>query len=534
RSLMLFPRRTAVILAAGFFGLAAINFLPSHSVLRGSSGAAQSDRLNVLLLAVDSLRYDHLSCHGYGREAAPSIDALCRNAVDFEQAYVSLPRTFPSLVTILTGLYPDRHGIRHMFPTAKDRNHPLPGLPRALSDAGYRTAAISDFSGDVLTRVDLGFNRVQAPHFNFPALLRMRGLEMHAPLLPYLDNPFGRAFFPDLREFVQASEPALLGREALRAIEKMKDGPFFLTVFFSTPHFPYAAPYPDYRRFTDPDYRGPYKYHKPNLINQDETVGPGDIEQIRGLYDGAVRSVDREIGRILDGLRRTGLSDRTIVIVTADHGEQLYELDRGMGHGEHLRGDTVLRVPLIWSDPQKGRKPGKIKAPVRSVDLVPTLLDRLGLEDPVVRDGVSLMPLLRGEREDLGLPVFAETGIWFVESGSQFFQDQRMGYPNVVALMEVDTHRDDEIVLKEEYRNIIETAKHRMIQKGRYKLISIPTRNGVRYELYDYAGDPENRRPLDPSAHRAVFESLRTELWAWMERDRSIAVKNGYRLPRPD
>lgn len=512
--------------------IVALRFVPMHAS-SSSAGRLDSLRPNVVMIVVDSLRYDHISCHGYARATTPQIDGLCRDGIDFDRAYVSLPRTFPSLVTLLTGLYPDRHGVRHMFPRAVDRNQPLPGLPRALSNAGYRSRAISDFSGDVLTRVDLGFDRVQSPYFNFPMLLKMRGLEIHRHLMPYLRNNVGRWFFPELREFVQASDPALLGDEARRAIHEMRDQSFLLTVFFSTPHFPYAAPYPDYAWFTDPGYRGSYKYHKPNLITTREIVTDRDVGQIRALYDGAVYSVDRQVGRIREALEREDVAERTIVIVTADHGEHLYEYEEGMGHGEHLRGDGVLRVPLIIRDPLLSRQPESIHAAVRSVDLVPTLLDRLGVTDTVQRDGVSVMPLLLGEKSDLGLPVFAETGIWFVESGPQFFQRQRLQYPNVIGLMEIDPYRGDEIVLKEEYRDLIESAKHRMVIRNGYKLISIPTRRGVRYELYDHASDPDDCHPLDLATHRESFVMLRDELWDWMERDPKTVVHGGYLLPDP-
>lgn len=526
-----FDRPIVAASALGLLGIAVLSFLPTRAPL--SSVHLKGERPNVVIIAVDSLRYDHLSCHGYSKYTTPAIDALCRAGFDFDQATVSLPRTFPSLVTMLTGFYPERHGVRHMFPRAEDRDRPLPGLPRALKAAGYQSRAISDFSGDILTRVDLGFDRVQSPYFNFPMLLKMRGIEIHRFLLPYLRNDLGRRVFPELREFVQASDPALLGREAEQAVRELKENPFFLLVFFSTTHFPYAAPYPDYARFTDPGYAGPYKYHKPNLITTDETVTPKDIEQVRALYDGAVHSVDRQVGRIVEALKREGLFDKTIVMVTSDHGEHLYEYERGMGHGEHLRGDSVLRVPLIIYDPLRAGQRASIHSIVRSVDLVPTLLDRIGLPEPVRRDGVSLMPLLRGETNDLGLPAFAETGIWFVESGRQFFQQRRLDYPNVLGLMEIDPYRGEEIVLKEDYRDLIETAKHRMILRGGYKLISIPTRRGVRYELYDHAADPEDQNPLDPSSHRELFESLRAELWAWMERDPRAVVHNGYLLPVP-
>ncbi len=524
-----FRRVSVTLVLGGILAIGAVALMSGRV-----SHPAGEGRPNLILIVVDSLRTDRLSCHGTRASIAPSIDRLCRDGFDFRQAYVSLPRTFPSLVTILTGLYPDHHGVRHMFPTAEDRERGPVGLASVLARAGYRSRAISDFSGDVLTRIDLGFDRIQAPTFNFPMLLKIRSLELHPFLIPYLDNPWGRALFPERRELVSASDPSVLGREAVQAIREMKDDPFFLLVFFSTPHFPYAAPYPDYARFTDPAYAGPYKYHKPNLINTAETVGPDDIRQVRGLYDGAVAGVDRQVGRILEALEKNGILERSIVVLTADHGENLYEEDRGMGHGEHLRGDDVLRVPLIIRDPLLSPNPARIDAVVRSVDLVPTWLDRLGVPDPIRRDGVSLMPLLRGHADDLGLSVFAETGIWFVDSGPQFFQRQRLDYPNVIGLMEVDSAGSDEIVLKEEYRDLIEAAKHRMVLSRGYKLISMPTRQGVRYELYDHTADPADEHPLDPKRHAEIFDSLRAELWNWMGGGSGYAVRNGYRLPIPN
>lgn len=508
----------------------------SEAVLRAnrsSVSAGQQGPPNIVVVVVDSLRSDRLSCHGAVRVVAPNIDRLCAEEIDFEQAFVPLPRTFPSIVSMLTGQLPYRHGIRHMFPADRDREDPFDGLPRALASAGYRSAAISDFSGDVLTRLDLGFDQVTAPHFSFRSLLLVRGLESHATLLPYLDHSIGAMVFPELREMAQAADPARIGDEAVTKIKELRGGPFFLFVFFSTPHFPYAAPYPDYLRFTSSDYHGPYRYHKPNRIGTDESLTNLDVEQIRGLYDGAIHSVDRQVGRIVDAIRSEGLDNRTILVVTADHGEHLYEADLGMGHGEHLRGEAALRVPLLIADPQRRGTPIRVTSLTRSIDLVPTLLDRIGLKDDVKRDGVSLMPLIRGDRTDLDLAVFAETGIWFARTGSQFFQTERLDYPDVIGLMEIDRHRRDEIVLQERYRDLIETAKHRMVARGRFKLIATPTRQGVRYALYDRVADPENRMPLDPDVYSGEIQRLRKDLSIFMEADPDMTVRNGFLVRDP-
>ncbi len=127
----------------------------------------------------------------------------------------------------------------------------------------------------------------------------------------------------------------------------MKDGPFFLTVFYSTTHFPYAAPAPYYGRFTDPAYRGRFKYFRPRGLGQEQPPDARDEQQIRGLYDGAVASIDDATKALLDVLGDEKLASNTIVIVTADHGETLYDHGHGAGHGDHLFGDEGTHVPLF-------------------------------------------------------------------------------------------------------------------------------------------------------------------------------------------
>ncbi|MGH7296321.1 MAG: sulfatase-like hydrolase/transferase, partial [Polyangiaceae bacterium] len=225
-----------------------------------TAGAAPSDaRPNVLVLAADSLRADRLD-----PRTAPHLSALAEHGTRFDRAYVSLPRTFPSWVTILTGRHPHHHGIRNMFPRWEERAKDFDALPERLARAGYATGVVSDYAGDVFSRVDLGFGLVDAPEFDFRQLVRQRALERETPLMPFLHSRLGRVAFPVMREMNDAADPGMLARDAVRAMRRLEGhGPFFLVVFFSTAHFPYAAPAPYYRRFTDPAYRGRYKYDRP-------------------------------------------------------------------------------------------------------------------------------------------------------------------------------------------------------------------------------------------------------------------------------
>src|SRR5271169_994808 len=127
--------------------------------------------------------------------------------------------------------------------------------------------------------------------------------------MPILHSRIGRAAFPVMREMNDAADPAMLARDAVRAMRKLEArGPFFLVVFFSTAHFPYAAPSPFYRRFTDAGYRGRFKYDKPVGLGAEAPADARDEKQVRSLYDGAVTAIDDAAQRVLDALEADGIA----------------------------------------------------------------------------------------------------------------------------------------------------------------------------------------------------------------------------------
>jgi arylsulfatase A-like enzyme len=497
--------------AAGAAGLFA---LPSAA--SGEASAASGDRPNILLLAVDSLRADRID-----PKIAPNLAKLAARGTTYERAYVSLPRTFPSWVTILTGRHPHHHGVRSMFPRWEERVKDFDALPERLARAGWKTGVVSDYAGDIFRRIDLGYQYVDTPTFDFRQLVRQRALERQTPLLPALHSRLGRAFFPVLRELNDAADPRMLASDATRALRAMEGGPFFLTVFFSTAHFPYAAPAPYYARFTDPAYRGRFKYHKPVGLGRDAPPDDADIRQIRGLYDGAVASVDDAIGEVLAALERRGLAQRTIVVLTADHGETLYEAGRPPGHGDHLFGDEGTHVPLVVVDP---RRPGgeKVRTIARDVDLAPTLLDLAGVGAGAEMDGRSL----RAQAPRLA---FAETEIWFTEDAIP--AAQRLPYPPITQLTELDAEHGDEIVLRRDVRALVTTARHRMVRDERYKLVYMPTRFGAKYMLFDTERDPAEVVDVAGEQPRELAR-LKGELWSWMLQDPEMEQRGGLLVPR--
>ncbi len=519
-------RVVAVIAGGGALALLALVFgLPSAH----ARAAADDARPNVLVLAADSLRADRLD-----PRTAPNLSALADRGTRFERTYVSLPRTFPSWVTWLTGRHPHHHGIRSMFPRWEERARDFDALPERLGRAGWATGVVSDYAGDIFSRIDLGFGAVNVPEFDFRQLVRQHVLERETPLLPVLHSRLGRAAFPVLREMNDAADPQMLARDAVRTMRSLEArGPFFLVVFFSTAHFPYAAPSPFYGRFTDASYRGRFKYDKPVGLGAEAPADARDEKQVRALYDGAVTAVDDAAQRVLDALDADGISGKTIVVVTGDHGETLYDHAHGQGHGDHLFGDEGTHVPLVVVDP---RLPAATRrhesAIVRDVDLAPTIYALTGVAPPPDLDGRSLVPALSGQPLAPAL-AYAETGLWFTEDIPGLPASLRLPYPGIARLTEVDTQHADELVLQKAMKPLTLVAKHRMVRDDRYKLLYVPTRTGVHWMLFDTQEDPGEERDV-AAEHPDAVARLKGELWVWMRRDAAMTERDGYLVPRDE
>jgi arylsulfatase A-like enzyme len=493
---------------------------------------------NLLLIAVDSLRADRV--FGPGARRFPTLSLLASRSARFRQAHVTVPRTFPSFVTLLTGRYPHHHGIRHMFPSAAERARIGAALPATLAAAGWQTAVVSDYAGEIFARTPLGFESVDVPRFDMHTIVALRGLQVHLNALPYAAG-LAEPLFPWVRALSERADPSLLADRAARRIGELaadaqaRGGkPFFATVFFSTPHFPYAAPYPYYGRFVDPLYEGPFLYDKPPLSAA--AVGPEDARHIQALYDGAVAAVDEQLARLLRVLEDSGAADNTIVVLLADHGENLWEDPRaGMGHGDHLIGERTVRVPLLIFDPRPAVSGGRaalvardLDAVVRDVDLVPTLAALLGVHPPP-GDGVDLGPLLHGERDDLELPAFAETEYWFVPTGPGFSADERLPYPAVTGA--TDLAEDGDVYMRPEIEPVVIAAKHRALRLGPWKLVYRPTRAGAQLALYDLIHDPDEH--VDVAARFPERLALmRERLYGWMLDDPQVVRRGDFVVPK--
>jgi arylsulfatase A-like enzyme len=530
RSALRSPGRAAVvtgIVASGGWLAFALPDVPAARA--GGSGPNGAARPNVLILAADSLRDDHVV-----PRTMPNLSRYAESSMRFTRSYASLPRTFSSWVTLLTGRYAYHHGVRSMFPRWEDRAKDLDALPQRLAREGYQTGVVSDYAGDIFGRVDLGFQLTDTPGFDFRTLVRQRALERETPLLPFLHGSTGRKIFPVLKELNDAADPQMLAGDVHAALKRFRGKPFFLTVFFSTAHFPYAAPAPYYQKFAGAEYRGRYKYHKPVGLAHELPPDEEDIKQVRALYDGATSAIDDAMKSVLDDLESLGLANDTIVIVTADHGETLYEDGHGQGHGDHLFGDEGTHVPLIIHDPAKPKRAGanRVDGITRDVDVAATLYDLVGVKPPADLDGLSLAPQIAGE--PLAPRVaFAESELWFTEEIQSLPPTMRMPYPGIFGLTEIDSQHGDEIVLRKNMVGLTTMARHRMAKDDKWKLVYVPTREGVKYMLFDTVHDPAEKEDV-AKAHPDEVARLRAELMSWMLRDPKAKLSGGFVVPQEE
>lgn len=476
-------------------------------------------RPNVLVVAVDSLRKDRIV-----PRTAPRMAALADRSVVFDRAHVTIPRTFPSWVTALTGRDPHHHGIRSMFPTQGRRERDFDALPARLVKAGFSTFVASDYAGDIFPRIDLGFQEVLAPTFHFGEVIRQRALEGQPALAPLVASPLGRALVPQIRGVARLSDGAGVTSDALRAIDRSRGRPFFGVVFFGGAHFPYAAPGPHHGDFAQASYRGRFRYEKQNLLGREAPPDDADKAQIRALYDGAVRAVDDDVGALLDGLAARGLMASTRIVVTADHGEALYDDERGQGHGDHLFGPHVVEVPLVvWDGSGKG---ARVDGVVRDVDLVPSVLDLVGLPPADGLDGRSWAKALGGAPLEPRI-AFAETGLWFTEEVEGVARELRIPYPDISRMLEVDRAHGDDVVLQERFFALTTLAKHRAASSSTHRLVFAPTRLGLRKMLFDTRADPHCLKdlyaPSDP-----IAQGLEKELVRWLLEDRDLSIDGAH------
>jgi len=354
---------------------------------------------NVILVSIDSLRADFVGCYGYRRPTTPFLDSLAESGVRFENAISTTSWTLPSHAAMFTGLNDSTHGLVDNGLSLSD-DHVT--LAETLARAGYTTAGF--FGGPYLHPtfgVGQGFDHYEScmgttpPDASGQAVRRSAMMPGQAPSHADVTGP--------------------RTRDAVKRWAASHDGsPFFLFVHLWDVHYDFLPP-EEYRvQFTDPAYDGPADGR---LMDNDAIhagMDPRDLEHVLGLYAAEIRFTDAILAEILADLEERGLLANTLVIVTADHGEEFFE-HGGKGHNKTLF-DEVLKVPLIVAWPGQ-LEPRVVAEQVQIIDLFPTITGAVGLERPLVQ-GRDLGPLLTGTGRDAFTGRDALAELW-IDRGSQ-------------------------------------------------------------------------------------------------------------------
>lgn len=317
------------------------------------SRAKASKKPNIFLILIDTLRPDHLSCYGYERTTSPNIDKLAAEGIRFEKAFSVAPWTNPSILALFTGLYPSdvwepkphKEAIRWALPKKVDT------LAEILSVNGYFTIAASDHPG-------IGHR------------LFGQGFDIYAHLY-HNDGPYVKWRETDAEKILKQLHTLLEGRP---------ERGLFTYVHLIYPHQPYKAP---------PPYDGYFGAGTPKIRRENK-------QEVINMYDEEIKRADDVVGEFLDYIRQLNLDDDSIVILLSDHGEGFWE--HGLWeHGNSLYNE-LLHIPLILRAPGRIAEAKTIRQLVRNLDLLPTILDLVGIEyDSKNYRGISLLPLTRGE-----------------------------------------------------------------------------------------------------------------------------------------
>ncbi len=323
---------------------------------------------NLLLIVVDALRADHLGAYGYPLPTSPHIDRLAAASVVFEHAFAHSTWTKPSVATLLTSLYPSQHGLGHMAIEA---------------DGAYRAEALS------------------RRHLTLAEQLRQRGYATAAfGANVHLQRKTGFAQGFDRFESVRLLTASELAGRFRSWIEAGGEGgggePFFAYLHLMDAHWPYDRRLPAAPRFGDLTMQ-PEPPESWQAVAGWAAVhlGPANLAALTARYDEEIAFLDAALGVLLAWLETRGLDERTVVVLTADHGEGLYE------HGELQHSfrpyEEVTHVPLLVRFPARSRiRLGRVVEPVGLIDLAPTLLELAGAPPLPAAAGTSLVPLLRG------------------------------------------------------------------------------------------------------------------------------------------
>jgi len=442
--------------------LALLGALPGCG--EGADAAARSKGTPVVLVVVDTLRADRLSHAGHGRETAAGLDDFLAEATFFERCWAPSPWTTPSTASILTGLHPLRHGA-----TGHGRSLPPEAttLAERFSDAGWHTAAFShNQNASAVLGFDQGFDLFEAHK--------------------------GKSTAYD--------DVSLLVRRTRRWLDDERSDPFFVWLQPMNVHGPYKVPEPRRAELLGRAPARGFTYYgstmrailKEGDVARRERVSAAMLTSLEEQYDSAVRYTLDQVSEVFADLRARGLYDRALIVLTSDHGEELFE-HGGFSHGYSLHRE-LLSVPLYVKLPGQ-RHGARVSQDVSLTDVTPTIMEVVG--QPLSAqdaDGRSLLPLIR-----------AAWGAGDAPAPS--------AQPSEL-LFHVDW-----------WKRCMGAA----LQRGRWKLVRIERNyEGLEHvvRLYDIEADPGETEDV-AAAHPELVAELTRRLDAAVSRHRSRALQAG-------
>lgn len=443
----------------------------------GKAEPAPAKPPHILFLSVDTLRPDYLGMYGYPHDTSPYLDSLLADAFHFPKTVATVPRTTPSLASMLTGSYPHTTGVRVLRHALHDDVTPI---TEVLKADGYHTVAVvtnqmlgkerklnrgfdiyldAKDTRDAAATTDVMLGLLEQNDFSQPLFLWAHYIDPH---MPYVADP----------SIIQSFAPEYSGRYAQHFGQ-----------------FPSAEPPANGKRWR----KGPYPPDLPKAVAVHQNPLPEPVvEHVRKLYAADVRSTDDQIKRLVEPLLE--MTDGNLLIVfTSDHGESLGEHNFHWDHGDYVY-NAASRIPFAILPPagHPARKAGSYDQWVSNTDIVPTVLDLLGRATPpsmvAQMDGRSLAPAMHGETLDAS-PVFVESG------HSHFFSQIRGRASNDIA------------------------GKFRAVYVDDWKLIWAPGHKApeLSWQIYNLAEDPHEEHNLFAPDH-PEFERLKEQLLPWAER----------------
>ncbi len=467
--------------ALGFWGTPTIR---SRTTPVANNNAAAKRPRGVILIQADTLRRDHLDLYGYERKTAPTLSQLASDGVRFDNYVAQGTWTKVSTTSMMTSLYPTTHGVA-------DFHDRLPAAANTLAEsyraAGYATASFASvlFTGQ-FTNLHQGFE------------------ELHED--GSISTPGSSK---TAREYVDRLQAWL---------DRHRDGPFFAFLHVFDPHDPYEPYRPYDSLWADPSRKEEHerqakevrKFIKEPLRqlfgmpSRDELIEAkfdpdAYVKHDRDWYDGSIRAMDVEVGRLVQTLRRLGLDQDTLIVFLSDHGEEFHEHGR-MFHGQSVYGE-LARVPLFLRWPAGLPKGKVVSEVVQSLDVMPTLLQASGLPLPEGIQGQSLMPLVA----ESGNGGSSNDSAW--RSRPAITEEAKTSSASVGAPPPNDTESF-------------------AITDGQWKLVrhTVRPRGGPEFELFDFIKDPLDKSDV-AAEHPDVVARLAKALDGWKEMATAARLK---------